>query len=101
MPTAAKSKIVTTSLKQLSEELALTHELSKKLMTTMLESVVINIVGHMKQGARVKIPGFGIFMVRKSAARMGRNPATGEVIQIKAKKRAVFRAAKDLKQAVA
>jgi DNA-binding protein HU-beta len=48
----------------------------------------------------VKIAGLGIFQVRKRAARMGRNPATGEAIQIKASKKVAFRAAKDLKMAI-
>jgi DNA-binding protein HU-beta len=42
----------------------------------------------------------GILQVRKRAARMGRNPATGEAIKIKASKKVAFRAAKDLKEAV-
>jgi DNA-binding protein HU-beta len=44
--------------------------------------------------------GLGILQVRKRAARMGRNPATGEAIKIKASKKVAFRAAKDLKMAV-
>ena len=48
----------------------------------------------------MKITGLGIFQVRKRAARMGRNPATGEAIKIKASKKVAFRAAKDLKMAI-
>jgi DNA-binding protein HU-beta len=48
----------------------------------------------------VKIAGLGILQVRKRAARMGRNPATGEAIKIKASKKVAFRAAKDLKMAI-
>jgi DNA-binding protein HU-beta len=48
----------------------------------------------------VKIAGLGILQVRKRAARMGRNPATGEPIQIKASKKVAFRATKGLKMAV-
>jgi DNA-binding protein HU-beta len=44
--------------------------------------------------------GLGILQVRKRAARVGRNPATGEAIKIKASKKVAFRAAKDLKMAV-
>jgi DNA-binding protein HU-beta len=96
-----KQKVVTTTLRHLSDELASTHELPKKHMQAVLDGFVAKMIQHMKDGARVKIPGLGVFQVRKSAARQGRNPATGEVIQIKAKKRAKFRAAKELKQAVA
>ena len=55
---------------------------------------------HLKRGDRVRIVGLGILQVRKRAARTGRNPATGEPIQIKASKKVAFRAAKELKEAV-
>ena len=48
----------------------------------------------------MKIAGFGILQVRKRAARMGRNPGTGETIKIKASKKVAFRATKQLKMAV-
>jgi DNA-binding protein HU-beta len=66
----------------------------------MLEDLASLITKHLKKGERVKIAGLGIFQVRKRAARMGRNPATGEAIQIKASKKVAFRAAKDLKMAI-
>ena len=47
-----------------------------------------------------RIGGLGILQVRKRAARMGRNPATGEPIQIKASKKVAFRASKELKEAI-
>jgi len=50
--------------------------------------------------AGIAVAGLGILQVRKRAARMGRNPATGEAIKIKASKKVAFRAAKDLKMAV-
>ena len=55
---------------------------------------------HLKKGERVKIAGLGILQVRNRAARVGRNPMTGEPIQIKASKKVAFRAAKDLKMAI-
>ena len=58
------------------------------------------IAKHLKKGERVKIAGLGILQVRKRAARIGRNPATGEAIQIKASKKVAFRASKDLKEAI-
>ena len=51
-------------------------------------------------GERIRIVGLGILQVRNRAARKGRNPATGEEIQIKASKKVAFRAAKELKEAV-
>jgi DNA-binding protein HU-beta len=58
------------------------------------------IVKSLKKGEKIRITGLGIFQVRKRPARMGRNPATGEAIKIKASKKVAFRAAKDLKEAV-
>jgi DNA-binding protein HU-beta len=58
------------------------------------------ITKHLKKGERVKIVGLGILQVRHRAARMGRNPATGEAIKIKASKKVAFRASKDLKMAI-
>ena len=55
---------------------------------------------HLKKGARIRISGLGILQVRKRPARMGRNPATGEAIKIKASKKIAFRASKDLKELV-
>jgi DNA-binding protein HU-beta len=62
--------------------------------------MVSNITKHLKKGARIRIGGLGILQVRKRAARMGRNPATGEAIKIKASKKVAFRAAKELKESV-
>ena len=66
----------------------------------MLDDMVVLITKHLKKGARIRIGGLGILQVRKRAARMGRNPATGEAIKIKASKKVAFRAAKELKEAV-
>ena len=62
--------------------------------------MVTRITKHLKKGERIRIVGLGILQVRKRAARMGRNPATGEPIKIKASKKVAFRAAKDLKEAI-
>ena len=66
----------------------------------ILGSMVDIVVKHLKKGDRIRIGGLGILQVRKRAARMGRNPATGEPIKIKASKKVAFRAAKELKEAV-
>jgi DNA-binding protein HU-beta len=55
---------------------------------------------HLKKGDKIRLNGLGILQVRKRAARMGRNPATGEAIKIKASKKIAFRPAKELKEAV-
>ena len=72
----------------------------KKQAETLLNDLVDTIVDHLKKGERIRMVGLGILQVRKRAARMGRNPATGEPIQIKASKKVAFRASKELKEAV-
>lgn len=88
------------TLKQLAANLAADHELTKRRGEAMLNDLVVLITKHLKKGERVRIAGLGILQVRKRAARMGRNPATGEAIKIKASKKVAFRAAKELKLAV-
>ena len=90
----------TVTLKNISADLAEKHEMSKKQMTTIMDDLVDSIVKNLKKGNRLRMAGLGILQVRKRAARMGRNPATGEAIKIPAKKKIAFRAAKELKEAV-
>jgi len=90
----------TVTLKHLAAEIAASHEVPKKQTETMLSDMVGLIVKHLKKGSRLRIGGLGILQVRHRAARMGRNPATGEPIKIKASKKVAFRAAKELKEAV-
>jgi len=104
MATATKAPATkapaTVTLKHLAASLADTHEMSKKQAEAVLGDFVGYIVKHLKKGERIRIGGLGILQVRKRAARIGRNPATGEQIQIKASKKVAFRAAKELKEAV-
>jgi DNA-binding protein HU-beta len=90
----------TVTLKHLAANLSESHELSKKQAEAMLGDLVGLVTKHLKKGDRIRIGGLGILVVRKRAARMGRNPATGEPIQIKASKKVAFRPAKELKEAV-
>ncbi len=96
--TVAKPKPVTT--RHLAAALSEQHQLTKKQGLEMMEDLIGMITKHLKKGERVKIAGLGILVVRKRAARMGRNPATGEAIKIKASKKVAFRASKDLKMAI-
>jgi DNA-binding protein HU-beta len=97
---AATAKAETVSTRQLSVQLAEKHELSNKQAGLILDDVIGLITKHLKKGIRIRLNGLGILQVRKRAARMGRNPATGEAIKIKASKKVAFRAAKELKEAV-
>lgn len=73
---------------------------TKKAAGEMLDIVVDAIASALVTGEEVKISGFGTFSVAERAAREGRNPATGETIQIAASKAPKFKAAKALKDAV-
>jgi DNA-binding protein HU-beta len=95
-PKAAKP--VTT--KDLAAALSEQHQLTKKQGLEMMDDLIGMITKHLKKGERVKISGLGILLVRNRAARMGRNPMTGEAIKIKASKKVAFRASKDLKMAI-
>ena len=88
------------SLKQLAAGLAESHDLPKRQVEAMLGAFVQSFTEHLQQGSKIRIPGLGIFQVSSRAARTGRNPATGEPIQIKASKKIAFRPAKELKEAI-
>ncbi len=98
--TAAKAKVETLSLRQLAAQLAEKHEMPKRQANEMLDDLVGLITKSLKKGSRIRFNGLGILQVRKRAARMGRNPATGEAIKIKASKKVAFRAAKELKESI-
>ena len=74
--------------------------LSKSDAAKALDATISAITGSLRTGQSVTIVGFGTFMVRESKARMGRNPRTGESIQISASKRPSFKAGKALKDAL-
>jgi DNA-binding protein HU-beta len=91
---------VTITLRQIAAELAEGHDLPKKQAESILGDLVALTTRHLKKGDKIRLTGLGILQVQSRAARMGRNPATGESIQIKASKKIAFRAAKELKEAV-
>jgi DNA-binding protein HU-beta len=100
----AKSSSSTSSpiltLRHIAEKISELHELPKRQANEMLTQVVEMIAKSLKKGDKIRLSGLGILQVRKRAARMGRNPQTGEPVKIKASKKIAFRAAKDLKEAI-
>jgi len=97
---AKAAPAVTITLKQIAAELAEGHDLPKKQAEGLLGDLVAVTTRHLKNGDKIRLTGLGILQVQNRAARMGRNPATGETIQIKASKKIGFRPAKELKEAV-
>jgi len=96
----AKAANPTVTLKQMAATIANKHQIPKKQANALFEALVDEITKNLKKGNRLRMAGLGILQVRKRPARMGRNPATGEAIKIKASKKIAFRAAKDLKKAI-
>ncbi|ANY85380.1 DNA-binding protein (plasmid) [Microvirga ossetica] len=88
------------TLRHIAEQLSQAHELPKRQANEVLTQVIEMIAKSLKKGDKIRLSGLGILQVRKRAARMGRNPQTGEPIKIKASKKIAFRPAKELKEAV-
>jgi DNA-binding protein HU-beta len=85
---------------ELIDAVASDADLSKAEATRATDAVLDSITDALRKGEQVTLVGFGTFSVRERAARSGRNPQTGETIQIKASKSAGFKAGKALKDAV-
>ena len=84
----------------LVSKVAESSELSKQKAATAVDAVIDAIKGSLKKGDDVRLVGFGTFTVSQRAATTGRNPRTGEPIQIPASKQPKFKAGKELKEAV-
>lgn len=85
---------------ELIEAIAQAADISKAAAERALDGTVAAITTSLKKGDMITLVGFGTFHVGDRAARSGRNPRTGETIQIKASKVPKFRAGKALKDAV-
>ena len=79
-------------ISKISEDAGITKTQANESLNSFIEAVTKTLKG----GGKVTLVGFGTFSVSKRAARNGRNPQTGAVIKIKAKKVAKFKAGKEL-----
>ncbi|MDQ9091310.1 MULTISPECIES: HU family DNA-binding protein [Pseudoalteromonas] len=84
---------------QLIDQIAADADISKAAAGRALDSFIEAVSGALKDGDSVALVGFGTFSVRERAARSGRNPQTGETIQIAAATIPAFKAGKALKDA--
>jgi DNA-binding protein HU-beta len=101
LTTPSRPKVTKTITKErLVAMLANQHHLSKRASQEMFNDLISMITKHLQKGERVKIAGLGILQVRDRPARMGRNPMTGEPVEIKAGRKVAFRTAKKLKLAI-
>ena len=94
----AKASVVT--LKHLAAGVAEAQDMPRREAEAFATSLISGLVEQIKGGAKVRVAGLGVIEIRDRPARMGRNPATGAPVQIAASRKIVFRAAKDLKEAV-
>ena len=85
---------------ELIEAVAEGADVSKAAATRAVDTVIESITNTLKNGDQVTLVGFGTFSVAKRAARQGRNPQTGKMIKIAAKKVAKFKAGSKLAAAV-
>ncbi|MGA3306491.1 MAG: HU family DNA-binding protein [Stellaceae bacterium] len=84
----------------LVDAVAATANITKADAATAVDAVLDAITASLKSGTEVRLAGFGTFVVTNRAASEGRNPRTGEKIQIPASKQPKFRAGKGLKEAI-
>ncbi|ALL11583.1 TPA: HU family DNA-binding protein [Bacillus mobilis] len=85
---------------ELIKQVAENTELTQKDASAATQAVLDTITEALMNGEKVQLIGFGTFEVRERAARTGRNPQTGEEMQIAASKVPAFKAGKELKAAV-
>lgn len=85
---------------QLARKIAERTDLKQDAAAEAVDSVFAVIAGEMDGGGEVTIAGFGKFGTRRSAARTGRNPATGESVEIAARTVPTFKAARGLRDSV-
>ncbi len=87
-----KSELV----ESLAESKSLTYKKSEEIVNIIFDSMTDTLV----DGGRIEIRGFGSFVVKDYKAYMGRNPKTGEVIEVKPKKLPFFKVGKELRERV-
>lgn len=85
---------------QIIDELAMRADLTKRAAGDALDGVLDIITEQLASGNKVTLTGFGTFLVRHRAARMGRNPQTGAPLHIAAQNTPAFKAGSALKDAV-
>jgi len=85
---------------ELVEDVARAAELTKKDAERLVEIVFESIIDTLNQGEKIELRGFGSFRVRQRGARRGRNPKTGEPVDIPAKRVPYFKPGKELKELI-
>ena len=84
----------------LIEEVLNVTELPRKESETIVETIFDSIIGALQKGEKIEIRGFGSFRTRERRGRVGRNPKTGEKVEVPAKKIPYFKPSKELKDLI-
>ena len=91
-PTLTKADLI--------EEVLRITELPRKESETIVETIFESIIESLQKGDKIEIRGFGSFRTRERRGRVGRNPKTGEKVEVPAKKIPFFKPSKELKDLV-
>ena len=91
-PTLTKADLI--------EEVLRVTELPRKESETIVETIFESIIEALQKGDKIEIRGFGSFRTRQRRGRVGRNPKTGEKVEVPAKKIPFFKPSKELKDFV-
>lgn len=83
---------------QLVEEVARSTQLTKKHAELIVNTVFESIVDSLKEGEKIELRGFGSFRIRHRGSRVGRNPKTGEKVDVPPKRIPYFKPGKELKE---
>jgi integration host factor subunit beta len=83
---------------ELVEEVARTAELTKKHAELIVNTVFDSIVQSLKKGEKIELRGFGSFRIRRRGPRIGRNPKTGDRVEVPPKRIPYFKPGKELKE---
>jgi integration host factor subunit beta len=94
------TKQLTLTKADLIEEVLRVTELPRKESETIVETIFDSIIGALQKGEKIEIRGFGSFRTRERRGRVGRNPKTGEKVEVPAKKIPFFKPSKELKDFV-
>jgi len=94
------TKQLTLTKADLIEEVLRITELPRKESESIVETIFDSIIESIQKGDKIEIRGFGSFRTRQRKPRMGRNPKTGERVEVPAKKIPFFKPSKELKDLV-
>src|SRR5207248_6892255 len=96
--TEAKAGVMTKA--ELGDEVARVVQLTKKQAETIVNIVFDSIVESLRSGQKIELRGFGSFRLRNRKSRTGRNPKTGEKVEVPSKKIPYFKPGKELKELI-